>query len=323
MNRKRIKVLITIVTYNNEKEIEKTLVPLLEESTELELCISIVDNNSNDGTIEVINRIMKKYDPWKIKFIANAHNSGWSRGINLAIRNRDFEPDYVLLLNPDAEIEVDGLKAMISFLEEHQEIGVLSPSFVNEDGKKTLGIFPNYTLTDALLGVIGLRRIKSLLLKVMYGKKSEPFVAKGCYPSGAAVLIRWDTLKRIGFLDERYFLYYDDADLGRKLQSAQETLVCMPSVTVNHKGGASANTLAKEATENEIRRLCIALQSEFAYYEKWYGPAVSQFVKWYKLMVDLPLRAFLQMVVNSKSPSVLLEVRRRIKKGISDGETKL
>jgi GT2 family glycosyltransferase len=119
---------IVIVNYNVRYFLEQCLHSVEEAIDDLDVEVIVVDNNSVDGSNEMV---ISKF-PW-VKLIANKDNVGFSRANNQAIKIS--KGDYILLLNPDTVIEHDTLNKCISFMHEHPDAGGLGIKMVDGKGK--------------------------------------------------------------------------------------------------------------------------------------------------------------------------------------------
>ena len=111
-----MKLSVIIVSYNVRRFVEQCLESVQTASKDLETEVFVVDNDSSDDTVEVLN---DNY-PW-VRLIANHENLGFSKANNIAIRQSKGE--YVLLLNPDTIVAEPTLKAVVSFMDAHPEAG--------------------------------------------------------------------------------------------------------------------------------------------------------------------------------------------------------
>ena len=113
-----MKLSVVIVNYNVKYFLEQCLHSSLKAAKKVETEIWVVDNNSVDGSVEMV---AKKFP--SIKLIANKDNRGFSKANNQAIREATGE--YVLLLNPDTVVEEDTFEKVVRFMDEHPDAGGL------------------------------------------------------------------------------------------------------------------------------------------------------------------------------------------------------
>lgn len=172
----------------------------------------IVDNNSQDGTSELI----KKEFP-KVTYICHEKNNGLASGNNSGIQKAQGE--YLLILNPDVAVFEGMCDKLIAFMESHPRAGIVGPRLINPD--KTLQFstfeFPQwYTpiLRRTLFGIFP--QAASHLRSYMMKNWDHAQDAKVPWVLGAAMCIRKSALRAVGGQDEKFFLYFEDVDWCRR-----------------------------------------------------------------------------------------------------------
>ena len=247
-----IKVTGCIVTFNNMRTIGKAIDTLLK-NTKCNFRLIIVDNGSTDGTREFIK---EKYPG--IEMIETEKNIGFGAGHNLIMDKLDS--DYHAIINPDVIIKDDIISEMTAYLEEHKEVGMLSPKIEFPDGRpQILGKRipkPYYLIASRLRGKKPGRLLREYaMLDEDMSKPRQIENATGCF-----MLIRTELFKEIGGFDKRYFMYFEDCDLTRTVNETSQVLY-YPYCTVYHEWG-------RESKKN-FRLKVIQIQSMLRYYRKW------------------------------------------------------
>jgi GT2 family glycosyltransferase len=198
----------------------------------------VVDNASSDGS----QRVASLSEPG-LRLVVNASNVGFAKAINQAMTLCD-EP-YVLLLNPDARLQRGALEALAAELDGHPECGIAAPRILDEDGGIQGSVRGDPNLLTGLFGR------SSLLTRVFpaspLSKRNVPRHPSNTsvevdWVSGACMLCRRTALDMVRGFDERYFLYWEDADLCRRLRSRGITIRYVPASEVVHAGGQSSRT---------------------------------------------------------------------------------
>lgn len=218
-----VKFSIISVTYNSENYLEKFLTSIkkyLPNDTE----VIIVDSGSQDGTVKILKQE-------KLKLIDIGENIGYGRGNNLAAKVAKGE--YLFFLNPDTEILDNALNKLLRFAE-HSSFGIIAPQLIEPSGS----IQPSVRKLPTLLGAIK---------EFWFGKKSEfeAYAPSGQKETevesvvGAAILIRRDYFLKLGGFDEKYFMYFEDLDLCRKVIRDSQKIIYLPSVKIKHLVGGS------------------------------------------------------------------------------------
>lgn len=231
------KVSIITVTYNNEEVIDK----YLQSVSKLKgVEVVIVDNNSTDKTVEII----EKYNG--VKLIQNKGNLGFAKSSNQGAKEASGE--ILLFLNPDTEIEEGGVEKLASFLVENKEVGVVVPALVEPSGE----LQPS---------VRNLPTVWRAIEEYYFDKKNayRPFVPNGEgaiqveSAVGAALMIRKDLFNRIGGFDERYFMYFEDLQLCKDVSSLGYKIFYISSVRFKHKIGGSISEKKREWSKDSAK----------------------------------------------------------------------
>ena len=246
------KVTGCIVTYNNIRTIGKAIDSLLK-NTHCDFRLIIVDNGSTDGTKEFIK---EKYP--SLELIETEKNIGFGAGHNLIIDSLDSE--YHAIINPDIILRDDVISDMAGYLEEHPEAGMLSPKIEFPDGRpQILGKRipkPHYLVASRLRG----REPGKLLREYAMLDEDLSSPCRIENATGCFMLIRTSLFREIGGFDKRYFMYFEDCDLTRTVNSVSQVLY-YPYATVYHEWG-------RESKKN-FRLKVIQIQSMLRYYKKW------------------------------------------------------
>lgn len=205
-----------IVNYNTNKYLDSCIKDLADNSE-----VIIVDNKSDEPP-SIKNA----------KLIINDKNKGFANAVNLGVKNSTGE--FILLLNPDTRMSKEALDKLIEFYKSHNDCGIAAPKLVgyNNVVQKSVRKFPT---------IIG--AFKEYIL----GQKGEYdfyLPDKTCPVDvvvGACMLIKKDLFEKIGGLSEKYFLYYEDIDLCKKIKVMGLKVYFLPEVEIFHEIGSSSN----------------------------------------------------------------------------------
>jgi GT2 family glycosyltransferase len=202
-------VSVFIVNFNGALFIKECLDSVLASKLSVPLEIIVVDNQSTDNSLEILNSYLGK-----VIVIKNYNNSGFSKGNNIA---SDYaKGDYFFLLNNDTTLFPDTLQKLYDYMINNENIGALVPKLLNKDGS-----------LQAPGSIFGQWKFKSKT------PKDVSFVA------GAALLMSKHVYESINGLDDNLFFYNDDVDLCKVLLKRKLRIVYYPVAELIHYGGLS------------------------------------------------------------------------------------
>lgn len=212
-----MKLSIIIVNYNTNKFLDECLKSLPDNSE-----IIVVDNNSKEKPTSL-----------KAKTILNDKNLGFAKAVNIGLKNAKGK--YIFLLNPDTKISAEAINKMINFYESHKDTGIVAPKLISRNNviQKSVRKFPT---------VFGAFKEYILNQKGEYDFYIPDKTSQVDVVVGACILIKKDLFKKIGGLSEKYFLYYEDIDLCRKVKRAGFKVYFLPDVEVFHQIGSSSTS---------------------------------------------------------------------------------
>lgn len=258
-----MKFSIILVNYNTKKLLKDCIDSLIFNIKDVNYEIIVVDNNSTDGSIEMLEN---KYVN-KIRLIKNNKNLGFGIANNLGAKIARGE--YLFFLNSDIIAKEDILSGLAKIFESRPEIGILAPRLILPDGSEQKFAFGNF---PSLAGLI-LGKIKKDTAEKKYVKID--------WVSGAALAIRKNLFDQVGGFDENFFMYFEDMDLCKRIGEAGYKIEVLPSVQVVHLGGRS---IQKDGVRKKIY-----YESQDYFYKKHYGKlklALLRFFRWpYKLII--------------------------------------
>lgn len=244
----------SIVLYRNDPDIvSKTIESFL--NTDLRVFLYLIDNSPEDS-LKVLAHCAN------IEYIYVNKNIGFGAGHNIAIRKSMDNAKYHLVLNPDIYFEKGVLEGIFSFMEENKDIGLLMPKILYPDGRIQYLCKMLPTPLD-----IFLRRF--LPFKKVVEKRNERYelrftgydkVMNVPYLSGCFMFLRNSVLKDVGAFDERFFMYFEDTDLTRRIHKKYKT-VYFPYVSVFHCYG--------KESYRKLGILLIHIKNAFIYFNKY------------------------------------------------------
>ena len=235
-NSQKYDLSVVIVNYNVVFFLEQCLNSVFAASKNLNVQIFVVDNNSVDGSINML-----KENFSTVVLIENKENVGFSKANNQAIKRANSP--YVLLLNPDTVIEEDTFDKCIDFMNSNTDCGGLGLRMLDGKGNflpESKRGFPSPSV--AFYKIFGLSYLfpKSQKFgRYHLGFLSEFEVNEVDVLSGAFMLLRTLTLEKVGLLDEQFFMYGEDIDLSYRIKLGGYKNYYFPETKIIHYKGES------------------------------------------------------------------------------------
>ena len=247
---------LAIVTYNNEETIGGTLHSLVNNWPEdVKLSCFLIDNNSTDET-------MQKVFPYlnRLKVIVSEQgNIGFGAAHNLILDQLDS--DYHIIMNPDVSIQnADSYNKIASYMSEHPDIGMIVPKIIDECGELQYLCRRDLTVLDLALRFFPVQLMKKRqewheMRDMDYTSAFDVHIA-----SGSFMVIRTELFKKLQGFDRAFFLYAEDADLSKRVNSTAR-VVYFPEITVCHKW--------ERASYKNWKMTRLHLKSLWQYFRKW------------------------------------------------------
>ncbi len=250
---------IVLVNWNSGDFLSKCLNSVLTKENEVLIDhIYIIDNNSTDESL------YKAPSTEKILLIKNSENVGFARACNQGFRLCTSQ--YVLLLNPDTQIQDSTLKECLQFMETRQDVGILGCQLIGDDGEiaKSCARFP--TPLQMFYDATGLSKIAPMVFRPAtrmtdWDHKESRFVDQ---VMGAFMFMRNSILKKANYFDERFFVYYEELDFSERVSKMGEKSYYYTGIKIIHSGAG---------TTRDVKgfRLFLNLRSRLQYAKKHFG----------------------------------------------------
>lgn len=258
----QVEISIVIVSYNVSAYLEKCLNSIFRNEKDLSFEIFIVDNNSSDNTIDMLNN--KFADQKNLYIIANKDNLGFARANNQVLSK--VSGDMILFLNPDTELkEINSLKKLFQYMTIHQNVGICGPRIIFGNGDLQFSCGEKPTLKTTLLEVFLLPKIFPGLFKGYRLANWNHLETRTVdWVSGACLMIRNDVLKTIGGFDDKMIMYAEDVDLCLRTEQLGYEVKYYPDVSIIHYEGQSSRKTRKTA-------VIAGYKSKLHFFEKYYG----------------------------------------------------
>ena len=246
-----MKLSVIIVNYNVRPYLTACLDSVQRALEGIESEVFVVDNHSNDDSIEVVSR-----DYAWVHLINNKENLGFSKANNIAIRQSAGE--YVLLLNPDTVVAEGTLRGAVEFMDQHPEAGGAGVRMHNADG--TLAPESRRAMPTPMVAA---RKMLGFTKRyyMSYLSWDEPGQIEVI--SGAFMMLRRKAIDQVGMLDEDFFMYGEDIDLSYRLLKGGWQNWYLPLDIIHYKG--------QSTQKSDFRYVHVFYQAMLIFFRKHYS----------------------------------------------------
>lgn len=244
--KKEITLSIVIVNYNVRDFLRHALISIQKALEGIDGEVIVVDNASDDRSVAMV----RQHFP-KVHLIANSGNLGFAKANNIALAKARGK--YILLINPDTVVQEDTLRVMLKFFEENDEVGLAGCKILNPDGSFQLACrrsFPTpWVAFTKISGLSGLFPKMRLFGKYNLTYLSEDETYEIDAISGSFMMLRREVYKRVGGLDEDFFMYGEDLDWCFRIQKTGWKIYYVHLTKIIHYKGEST----RRSNIDEIR----------------------------------------------------------------------
>ena len=296
-----MKLSIIIVNYNVKDFLEQCLISVENAIKDIVAEVIIVDNNSVDSSCQMVKERFSKF-----QLIENKENTGFAVANNQALKIAKGE--YVLLLNPDTLVEEDTFTKVVAFMNEHPKAGGLGVKMIDGNGHflpESKRALPSPKV--AFYKIFGLSKLFPKSKK--FGQYHLSFLDKDQTHevdvlSGAFMLMRKETLDKVGLLDETFFMYGEDIDLSYRIILGGYKNYYFADTTIIHYKGEST----KKGSLNYVKTFYNAM---IIFAEKHFGQSAKNYIRFIKLAIYLRaslsiLKRFLNNIIIPTADFIIL-----------------
>jgi hypothetical protein len=261
-------VSLIIVSFNTREVLRESLQSVERERHDLRMEIFVVDNNSRDGSVEMVESEFSN-----VRVLRSEINLGFGAANNLALELAQGR--YVVLLNSDAFLCPDSLRVAVQYMNEHSDVGLAGGRLVGRDlsWQPSARMFPSILSDFLVLSGLAHKFPKSRFFGRFdrtWADPSQP--AEVDWVPGAFSIIRSDALGKVGFFDPDFFLYSEEVDLCRRIQNAGYRIMYWPEIMVIHIGGESSRQIGPmEISSTGAQLIRWRMRSTLLYYRKHHG----------------------------------------------------
>ncbi|MFB0564777.1 MAG: glycosyltransferase family 2 protein [Candidatus Aminicenantaceae bacterium] len=239
-----------IVNYNAKEYVLRTLESVHRNMSGLDYEIIVADNASDDGSVE---SIKERYP--EVRLIAFNYNAGYAKANNYLAKHASGR--YLLFLNNDTFILKGSVEKLIEIKKRDLEYGIVAPLILNPDGSYQQSFGKDLNIFSELFLKLFAENWYCLYLKL----KKEKMNRNVDWVSGACFLIERSLYEKVKGFDENFFLYVEDADLGRRIRQLGYKIHFSSESRIIHSRGISVSKYPQHI-------LPIAKRSQLFYYSK-------------------------------------------------------
>ena len=258
---------IAIVSYNTKEVLLDCIRSVHAHTTGITFEVIVIDNDSWDGTVAVLQEVYPD-----MRVVANPDNRGFAKAVNQAVAVSCGR--HVLLLNSDTIIKGQALATMAGYLDSHSNVGAVSCQQRTGEGNLSRTCFHFPSIRDHLFYSALFQRIAPTMQAAVAATHEIDFAQSQDvdWANGACLMVRTDLLRKLGGLDEGFFMYFEDVDLCRRIHR-QGYRVC-------HLAEAEIVHLVGRSSGRAVDRLNLEWElSRIRYIEKHFSPVKRRLMK--------------------------------------------
>ena len=264
-------VSVIIVNYKTADLVIDCVRSIFEQTQGSDLEIIVVDNCSEDDSIEKLKAALGE----KIKVVISPENLGFGKGNNLGAEYASGR--YLFLLNPDTYLLNDAIGILADFLDAHPEAGVAGGKLYFPDQSPSPSFCRAFDTTEAERREAAWHTILGRKSKEKLGHRSEQLFSDSfnhtdeplpvAYVFGADMMIRRELFQKFNGFDPDFFMYAEEEELSYRISRAGYQIVNVPAAKIVHLEGASTQS-GKALNEAQFR---MRMQGKLLYYRKCFG----------------------------------------------------
>ena len=229
---------VVVVTYSPGPTLEAFL-DSIPAATTADVPVVLADNGSTDGSVE------RAEHRFGVRLVRTGANLGFGGGANRGVAALPADREFALIANPDVVLHPGSVDRLLAAARRYPQAGAFGPAIVTPDGE----LYPSARRLPSLgLGVghaaLGWAWAGNPWTRTYRAEDTALVERVAGWLSGSCLLVRRSAFDAIGGFDERYFMYFEDVDLGRRLLQAGWSSVYVPEAVVTHIGGDATAKVA-------------------------------------------------------------------------------
>lgn len=247
---------IVIVNWNTRNLLLKVLGQLFD-APRLATEVVVIDNQSSDDSVEAAQQAFPE-----ARVLPQPKNGGFAYGVNRGLEAATGK--WILLFNTDAELDWQQLEGFVNAAEAEGATGIFGPRITDEHGVTQRSTWQRHLPRHYLLNALFLSRFNEAPQR---RDKGDVDCVSGC-----VFLIHRGVLKDVGGFDERFFMYFEEADFCERVRGKGHVVRFLPEVSFLHVGGLSAAQSAKKT-------FVAFRESTLLYHVQWHGRLWSEYIR--------------------------------------------
>jgi len=283
-----------VVNWNAGVHLASCVRSLLSQ-VDVTLNVVVVDNASSDNSLTELAEFGDR-----VQIIQTCENLGFGRGVNRGVFAT--ATPYVLVLNPDVVLEPHAVSHMMAFLSQNPKVGLVGPRLKDTDGevRASCGWAPR------LVDEICRKFLLHLVFPLFKFRRTRPPKATAVdWVTGACFATRREVFETLGGFDEAIFMYYEDVDLGLRVQSVGWDVWYLPEAVGTHVGG--------ESSKQALTRMLVVSEASYVYLTGKHLGRWAAFLLVCLRPVEMILRSVLWGTVYLLQPRRRDEARARLR----------
>lgn len=245
---KTLDLTVTIVSWNTKELTRDCLNSLLTENVKKIAEVHVVDNNSHDGSVEMIRQEFPK-----VKVFANTENLGFARANNQSWC--EAKGKYWLLLNSDTIVKPGAIEKLVAFMDAHPQAGLATAKLLSPDGTLQYCAQREQCFSTMFLEFFRLHKLlpSKLRGKLLLGSYfSHDYPERLGWAWGTALVGRREAIEQTGALSENYFMYGEDLEWCLRVRKYGWQVWFCPESEIIHYGGQSSDQTWDNSKKNTI-----------------------------------------------------------------------
>lgn len=277
---------IIIVNWNSGNLLRECICSINKKNQSVVNKVIVIDNNSADHSDKNLSTENN------IELIKNSENLGFAKACNQGFRKSTA--DFILLLNPDAKLLQNTLSDCVDFMFKNPDVDILGCKLLNDEGNLTYSCARFPTPLRIFFDACGLSKISPRIftpstIMTDWDHKSSREVDE---VMGAFMFIRRNVFEKIGYMDERFFVYYEELDYCKRLSLKGGKTYYNSDITAIHTG---------EGTTQFVKgfRLFLNLRSRLLYAQKYFTKA-GYLLVWFSTFFIEPFKRIFFLLFTGK-----------------------